>query len=61
VTEEELERIRRGVYSLRMSIRRKSKFSGIGSSAEIKTEPVIMGEIYRIIMSDGFQYFAAAE
>jgi hypothetical protein len=42
-----------------MSIRRKSiKFSEIGS-AEIKTEPIIMGEIHRIIMSDGFQYFAA--
>ena len=37
------------------------KFSGIGSPAEIKTEPVIMGEIHRIIMSDGFQYFAVAE
>lgn len=42
--------------------RRKSiKFSGTGSSAQIKTEPVIMGEMHRIIMSDGFQYFAAAE
>ena len=43
-----------------MSVRRKSiKFSEIGSSVEIKTEPIIMGEIHRIIMSDGFQYFAA--
>ena len=44
------------------TIRRKGiKFSRTGSSVEIRTEPAIIVEIHRIIMSDGFQYFAAAE
>jgi hypothetical protein len=43
-------------------IRRKSTgFSGIGGLTETNSEPIILREIHRIIMSDGFQYFAAAE
>jgi hypothetical protein len=37
------------------------KYSGFESSAKIKNEPIIMGEIHRIIMSDGFQHFAGAQ
>jgi hypothetical protein len=37
------------------------KYSGFESSAKIKNEPIIIGEIYRIIMSDGFQHFAGAQ
>jgi hypothetical protein len=44
------------------TIKRKSvKYSGFESSAKIKSEPIIMGEICRIIMSDGFQHFAGAQ
>ena len=56
--------IRKEKKELRMSsaIKRKSvKFSGIGESTGTNSEPITMEEIHRIIMSDGFQYFAAAE
>jgi hypothetical protein len=36
-------------------------FSSIGGSTGTNSEPITMEEIHRIIMSDGFQYFAAAE
>jgi hypothetical protein len=41
--------------------RRSVKYSGFESAAKIRNEPIIMGEIYRIIMSDGFQHFAGAQ
>jgi hypothetical protein len=44
------------------AIKRKSvTFSSIGGSTGTNSEPITMEEIHRIIMSDGFQYFAAAE
>ena len=52
------------VYFIRMSstIKRRSvKYSGFESAAKIRNEPIIMGEIYRIIMSDGFQHFAGVQ
>ena len=44
-----------------ISRRKSMKFSGTGSSVQIKAEAITRGEIHRIIMSDGFQYFAAVE
>ena len=44
------------------AIKRKSvTFSGTGGSTGANSEPITMEEIHRIIMSDGFQYFAVAE
>jgi hypothetical protein len=44
------------------TVKRKSvSYSGFESSAKIKNEPIIKGEIYRIIMSDGFQHFSEAQ
>jgi hypothetical protein len=43
------------------TIKRKSGKFSIGESAETNSESVTMGETHRIIMRDGFHYFAATE
>ena len=54
----------RGVYLSRIAstIKRKSiTFSKIGELAETNSEYVTTGEMRRIIMRDGFHYFAVTE
>ena len=50
------------LFKMSSTIKRKSgKFPRIGESAETNSESVTMGETHRIIMRDGFHYFAATE
>ena len=43
-------------------IKRKSvTLSSIGGSTGANSEPITMEEIHRIIMRDGFQYFAVVD
>jgi hypothetical protein len=41
--------------------RKSLKFSRTGESPETNSESLTMGEMSRIIMRDGFHYFAATE